>query len=189
MQLDYPKISDFVRRGLLANELGGCTAVAYCFTDAQGKSGISFGLCQWDLNNNPKAATILRECGFSNLEIAALESKRLTNKTTLNAKLLDAREIVDKHDNREIGAIVGWVRDCCEDAGVVIGSEEAFVHLCDYHNQFHLDSNGKCIRHLAGLGVPVMAQHVLDYKKTTKWGRDRPDDVWRRWDNIHRLFA
>lgn len=188
MSLDYTNITEALRRGLIANELSGKMLAAYRFSDAKGKSGISFGQCQWDLNNNPKAELILREAGFSALEIEALKSKRLVNKTTLNAKLMAAKDVIDKHDRQELGAIVSWVRDCCADADVTIASEEAFVHLCDYHNQYNLEAHGKCMRHLQELGVPITAQHILDYKKTTQWGKDRPDDVWRRWDNIHRLF-
>lgn len=188
MSLDYQKIATALGRALLANELGGQLAAAYRFSDAGGKSGVSFGRCQWDLNNNPAAAAILKECGFTQLEIAALESKQLVNKTGLNAKLMAAKDIVDKYDQREIGAAVDWVRNCCEDAHVEINSDEAFVHLCDYHNQFYLNPHGKCMQHLIKLARPVSAEDILAYKKTTTWGKSRPDDIWRRWNNIHRIF-
>ncbi len=189
MQLDYQHIATALGRALLANELGGQLAAAYRFSDAGGKSGVSFGRCQWDLNNNPAAANILKEAGFSQLEIAALESKQLTNKATLNAKLMAAKDIVDKYDQREISAAVDWVRNCCEDAKIELISDEAMVHLCDYHNQFYLNPHGQCMQHLIELGRPISAEDVLAFKKTTKWGRERPDDVWRRWTNIHKIFV
>lgn len=189
MKLDLAKICTAVGDALLANELSGKLGAAYRFSYAKGKSGLSFGRCQWDLSNNLAAANILRECGFTQTELSALEHRTIKDFTALNIKLLAAKEIIDKHDQREIAQIVHWVRDCCVDAGIEFADEEAFVHVCDYHNQYNLEAHGKCIRALAALDRPVTAQDVLTYKKSTQWGRERPGDVERRWDNIHHLYA
>jgi len=192
MQLDYPKITAFLGLALLANELDGNRATAYRFSKASsGTSGLSFGLCQWDLSNNLKAASILKECGFKQYEIAALESGRLNDLSKLDSRLAEVKDIVDKHDRLEISQIVLWVRDCLQSANIQAADDEAFVHLCDYHNQFNLGQHGKCIQYLQKLNCPVTAQHVREFKLDhTKWGETQKgkNDINRRWDNIHKLF-
>jgi hypothetical protein len=80
------------------------------------------------------------------------------------------------------------VRGISKAAGIVYADDEAFIHACDYHNQFNMNAHGKAIAYLAALAHPVNAQDILGYKLTTIWGKKRPDDVRRRFNNIHKLF-
>jgi len=194
MTLNYQLITQKLGQALLVNELGGDRATAYRFSSCPGgKSGVSFGLLQWDIANNLRAAAILKECGFSLVEIAALESgqalKSANALAKLNAKLLEAKDTIDQVDNHELGQIMSWVRYCLASGGVDIADDETMVHLCDYHNQFYLSQGGKCIRYLQRIGQSITAFHVREFKLDhTEWGKKNPADVNRRWDNIHELF-
>lgn len=79
-------------RVILANELDGSTAHAYRFSDPDGvrtgKSGWSFGICQFDINNNLQTIICLRECGFTTDEITGLKLHLIANMKPMNAKLL-----------------------------------------------------------------------------------------------------
>ena len=58
---------------ILANELDGNERAAYRFSDPDGvktgKSGWSFGRCQFDTKNNPISRQCLAACGFTPAEI------------------------------------------------------------------------------------------------------------------------
>lgn len=185
-------LRDTLRRVLLANELGDNAAAAYRFSDPdgrEGRSGYSFGVCQFDLRHNRFAYGALIECGFTPAEVTSLQQQTCTvaELAQLNAKLLASRVTVDRLDREEFDGIVSHVRQVVTNAGLGVVDEEAFVHLCDYHNQFHLDFGGKCVRHFQRFGAPISAAAVLDYKLSTLWGQKRPDDVRRRYANIVRI--
>lgn len=65
-----------VCKALLANELSNNAAAAYRFSDASERSGLSFGITQLDVSHNPAAVRCLKECGFSEQEIAHLKMKK-----------------------------------------------------------------------------------------------------------------
>ena len=62
--------------------------------------------------------------------------------------------------------------------------EKTFVHLVDYHNQFNLSKNGLMHRFINNKKV-LTSHDILNFKlKETKWGREQPRDVKRRYNNI-----
>lgn len=176
---------------LLANELENTRRAAYKLSDPDGlhsgKSGYSFGICQFDFFNNPRALRILQECQFTpgELERVRLQDKAVSD---LDAKLRQHAAVVDKWDQVEIGHTVRWVDQVSCQAGLVYASDAAFIHACDYHNQYNMEAGGKCIRHLQNLKRPITAQDIRDYKYTTAWGKTRPDDVDRRFENIAKII-
>jgi hypothetical protein len=184
-------LRDLLRRILLANELGGVASAAYRFSDPDGpgRSGYSFGVCQFDLRHNRHAREGLAECGFSPFEIdvLVLQVCAVAKLPEYNAKLLAASATVDRLDDEEFDAIARHVLRVVANADLHLVNEEAFLHLCDYHNQFHLDYSGKAVQHFKRRALPVDASAILDYKLTTAWARKRADDVRRRYDNIARI--
>ncbi|WP_298438008.1 hypothetical protein [Geobacter sp.] len=180
-----------LEKAIIANELSGNLAVAYRFSDPDGlrtgKSGYSFGRCQFDIFNNGRAIQCLLECGFTPAEIDRL--KRQNGPIAdLNAKLRAAAAIVDRYDASEIEHTIAWVREVCGARGITFANDEALVHACDYHNQFGMQAGGKAVTCLAALHRPVTAGDIKAYKLATAWGKKRPDDVERRFDNIVRIM-
>lgn len=182
---------------LLENELEGNVAVAYRFSDPDGvrtgKSGWSFGRCQFDMQNNPMAQKCLLAAGFALEEVVGLIKQEIGTETmrALNARMKTpaVMAIIDEYDERQIDEAITHTVDVCTNAGLHLADEETFIHLADYHNQFYINYRGKCVAYLQRLGRPIVAADVLDYKLTTLWGKKRPDDVARRWNNIHCLSA
>lgn len=186
------QLNDLLRQALIKNELGGNMALVYRFSDADGvrtgKSGYSFGVAQFDIMNNHRAIECLKECGFTDADIARLRAQ--TGPIgDLNDKLAAHKNVVDVFDTGQIDGTINWVRGISKAAGIVYADDETFIHACDYHNQFHMNAHGKAVAYLSKLARPVTAQDLLDYKLVTIWGKKRPDDVQRRFNNIRKLFA
>lgn len=181
----------------LENELSGNLAYAYKFSDPDGvrsgKSGWSFGRCQFDLINNPMARQCLTSAGFTLEEVVGLTKQTIGRATmaALSARLQtpEVMAVIDEYDNRQLDETIVHTRAVLTSAGLTISDPETFIHLIDYHNQFCLSYGGKCVVYLQRLGRPIAASDLLDYKLTTLWGKKRPDDVARRWNNIHCLCA
>lgn len=185
-------LRDTIRRVLLANELDSHITAAYRFSDPdgrEGRSGYSFGICQFDLRHNRYAYGALVECGFTPAEIDSLVKQTCdaAELKRLNAKLLAAAVTVNRLDAEEFDEIIRHTLQVIANGGLALADEEALIHLADYHNQFHLDFGGKAVTSLKRLGRPVTAADILEYKLATAWGQKRPDDVRRRFDNIVRI--
>lgn len=186
------QLNDLLRQALIKNELGGNMALVYRFSDADGvrtgKSGYSFGVVQFDIANNHRAIECLKECGFTDTEIVRLQ-RQLGPIGDLNDKLAAAKNVVDVFDTAQIDGTINWVRGISKAAGITYVDDEAFIHACDYHNQYDMKAHGKAIDYLVNLGRPVTGQDIHKYKLGTIWGKKRPDDVKRRYNNIRKLFT
>lgn len=195
--MNIAKIRKILAQAFLENELSGNLASAYKFSDPDGvhngKSGWSFGRCQFDLQNNPLAAKCLADAGFAPEEIAGLIKQEIgaVTMTALSKRLQtpEVAAIIDIYDNRQLDGVIAHTGSVLADAGLGVADDEAFVHLADYHNQFGLNYGGKCVAYMQRLGHAITAADVCDYKLSTLWGKKRPDDVARRWNNIHCLCA
>lgn len=177
---------------ILLNELEGNIAHAYRFSDPdgtnRGKSGWSFGVCQFDIANNPAATLCLRECEFTTDEIEGLRRQRI-DIAAMNRKLACSSKVVDKWDNRQLSECLSVPLELCRKSGVRFADNEAPLHIADYHNQFYMSKGGKLHQFLLGLGRPVAARDILDFKlNKTLWGAERPDDVRRRYNNIVKVL-
>ncbi len=174
------------------NEIGGNAGLIYKFSDADGlrtgKSGYSFGVCQFDIMNNSVAILCLKECGFAADEIAALK-KQNCSIAQLNAKLLAHKEIVDKYDSKQIAGCINWISSLVDAGGFKFADDTAFIMACDYHNQFYASKGGKFFTFCRQLGKPVTAADILRYKLGTIWGKKRPDDVDRRYKTVIKVMA
>ena len=175
---------------LLLNECSGNKDLAYQFSDADGlrtgRSGYSYGVSQFDIENNTEAILTLFDCGFTPKELKRLFLQN-SNIDDLNLKLEASRDYVDEADNVHITAMI---KHCCifnaiEDCATL-------AMIIDYHNQLRFDHNGKLHRYLNGFireGRPIDANTIYQFKVNhTNWGQKRPDDVKRRYENIMEVF-
>lgn len=185
---------------IIANELGGDLSHALRFSDPDGvrcgKSGWSFGICQFDLNNNPMAATCLTACGFSDSEIAALKAQTI-DVTLLEHRLRAAAEIIAGYDENQLGSCLLRADNLCSLFNLTPVDEAAILAVADYDNQFHfsaVNKPGYLVHYLAVLNRPFTAEDILEFKlHHTKWGRtktkdvDGAEDCRRRHKNVMRI--
>lgn len=185
-------------RALVANELGGRLSLVYVWSDADGvrtgKSGWSCGITQMDINNNPNALLMLRDLGYTTDESRRLRAQDPgLDMAAMNARLLAAREVVDKWDRHQIDECLTWPLGLC--SSVDFSSEEAFIHVADYHNQFGMSRGGKMHTWLLSVSGVVAPEMIRDFKYTLPYGIKQKekarehDDVWRRYKNIAFVFG
>src|SRR6266540_589246 len=86
---------------ILLNEDSGNPAVALRFSNASSKSGLSFGGTQLDIAHNGQAVACLRECGFSQEEIAGLQAKTV-DWHALSPRLTAHADIIEKYDTAQL---------------------------------------------------------------------------------------
>lgn len=172
----------FVMEILAKNEISGNENVICRFSYAGGKSGYSFGRSQFDVTHNLAARKFLKEkCNFATDEIARLLNldKNITN---LNNKLSKFRKEIDELDLIHVKEMINHVATL--DNMPELDTEKTFVQLVDYHNQFNLNKNGKLHNWLKERKF-ITSKSILDFKlKQTKWGKEHPQDVIRRYNNI-----
>lgn len=183
-------ILDIFRRIILLNELGGNPRAAYRFTDPDGpsgRSGWSFGLCQFDCSHNPTAIICLREIGFTTDEIERIRRQTLQPMAPLNERLYAAREIIDRYDEQQLSECLQHPSRLCTESGIRL-DDSGLLACADYHNQFYMSRGGKLHTHLRGIKRPVTAEDIRGFKLTLPWGQKRPDDVARRHENIIRAM-
>lgn len=174
-------------KAITMNEVGHDPGLPYKFSDPDGvrtgKSGWSFGASQFDTQNNFTALECLNKCGFRMREIIGIINQTI-DAESLNFKLLASKNIIDVFDREHIADSLEHVLHYCGDQM----SRETVIHLVDYHNQFYVSPGGKMHTFIRNLGRMPTPADVLNLKRSTKWGRDRPDDVLRRFQNIREIF-
>lgn len=176
---------------ICANELGNDLTLALKFSDADGvrsgKSGYSFGISQFDIQNNDTAAQCLKECGFSAAEILALRDQKITKAELkeFEKRLAENANVVEKWDKIQIQGSLAHSAHLIICTGISIKDVETLYHIADYHNQFYFSRDGKLHKYLMKQLMPITAKTILDFKlNETAWGKKRPDDVKRRYLNI-----
>lgn len=166
---------------LSKNEIGNDLNKIYQFSDAGGKSGYSFGRSQFDVSNNKEAEEFLRnKCGFSAEDIQRLKNKD-KNIADLNEKLQLHKKEIDMFDLKHMRDMVKYIENLPDMPK--IDNLKTFMQLLDYENQFHISKNGLLHNFLKKL-KEVTSKDILDFKLNLKWGKERPDDVLRRFNNI-----
>lgn len=168
------------------NEVSGKREIAYKFSYAgSGNSGYSFGLSQFDVSNNATAREFLLKNGFTKVEVQRLLNMD-KNIYDLNQKLKGLSHQIDLLDKEHIMESCKYVASL---SGIPPLSVKTFIHLVDYHNQFNLSKNGKMHNFLKANKNYLLSCEVLEWKlKNTKWGRENPQDAWRRYKNIEKYF-
>lgn len=184
-------------RCLIANELEGKLSLVYKFSNAGGKSGLSFGVSQLDVANNKNAALCLTEAEFTPEEIHGLIHKSYSDLSPLNVKLLNRKDVIDRWDARQIRECINTTLQYCGEIGTDFSCEETALHAADYHNQFHFDHGGHFYKWFQdNIGMPITPEMIRDFKYTTLYGQAQlakhdpeKDDVLRRYNNIRQICA
>lgn len=180
--VDYKMLLEIIA----LNEVSGRTEVATKFSNAgTGKSGYSFGVSQFDVSNNCKAREFLLNHGFTSSDITRLLNMD-KNIRDLNQKLYKLKDEIYKFDLDHIKASCKYLSEL---SGIPPLTTKTFMHLLDYHNQFNLSKNGKMHNFLRANTNYLLSSEVLNFKlNNTKWGKEYPKDVWRRYYNIEKYF-
>ena len=170
-----------VMKVLALNEISGNEKVITKFSFAGGISGYSFGRSQFDVKHNPNSRSFLiNSCGFTQKDIDRLLAldKDISD---LNEKLVAHRAEIDEYDLKHVKDMIDYVSSL---DGIPDITLKTFVHLVDYHNQFSLSKNGKLHSWIKTRST-LVPEDLLEFKlQQTKWGREQPQDVKRRWINI-----
>ena len=173
------------------NELDGNTDFIYRFSDPDGvrsgKSGWSFGLCQFDCQNNDRALECLKECGFTAEEIDGIVHQTIDVKP-LAAKLVAHPDILTKYDTAQLKHCLDRGLDACLSHGVPMSDTGAVLAVSDYVNQYGSCGDGM-LKWLTDLNRPFTANDVLRWKlEETKYGREHPSDTRRRYNNLIKVL-
>lgn len=176
------------RRLILLNELGGDEQHSLIFSDADGvrtgKSGWSFGVCQFDIANNGMAALCLRECNFSSAEISALKNQTCFDMPSANRRLAAHAEIIAKWDERQLADCLHRAREMAKLGGWTYNDTKALLYAADYHNQLHMSKGGSFFNWAKSFGHPLTDYDIYKFRINQPWGQKRPDDVKRRYANL-----
>ena len=155
-----------LRQILLLNECGGDETIPYKFSDADGvrtgRSGYSFGISQFDIENNWDGIKALEHCGITPKELKRLFLQR-DNIDDISDKL--KKTIVD---NLDIDHIIKSLDHCRRLLPHRTDLELAM--LVDYHNQFYLSPNGK-LHNFLKAAKSWNHVDIYDFKRMhTAWG-------------------
>lgn len=185
-------LNSLFRALILLNELGGKISIALRFSDPDGersgKSGWSFGLSQFDTQNNEQALKCLAECGFTPAEIEGIV-KQNVDVRPFAARLAAHSDIIERYDTEQLSYCLNKALNFNVDYGIPLAGSGAILAGADYCNQY--GSQGQCaVAYYKALGRPITAQDVLQFKLTqTKYGREHPDDCRRRFNNLQTVLA
>lgn len=178
-------LNELFREVILLNELSGNEKAALRFSDPDGpsgRSGWSFGLCQFDTKHNDAALACLRECGFRESEIEGIVAQN-TNVKPLASKL--KADIVAKYDEAQLSRCLYSAMNVATSRGIIVSDTAAILALADYVNQYGSIGNGFAdyLNTVDTDGVSI--QEVQEWKlHHTKYGREHPKDCDRRYNNI-----
>lgn len=180
---------------IIANELDNSLAHITKFSDPDGvrsgKSGWSFGISQFDLQNNAKAAACLRACGFTEGEIHGLKSQSIDAKA-LEPKLKAHADIIEQFDQMQLKWCVTRTQGILSRRSITPADAAALLAVADYANQYYLsdvDKPGYLVHYLLGLTHPFTAEDVLKFKlELTPYGQKRPGDCRRRYNNLVKIM-
>ncbi len=181
-------MEELFRLVILQNELSGNEKAALKFSDpdgASGRSGWSFGLCQFDTRHNNSAVNCLEDCGFT-----AAEIRRIVNQTAdvkpLNSRLVRNAEIVARYDTAQLALCLHSAMNVITSKGVIVVNTAPILALADYVNQYgSIGNQFAAWLNTQGIDGPITIQEIQEWKLNhTKYGREHPADCRRRYKNI-----
>lgn len=184
-------LNQLFRKIILANELEGNLKFVHSFSDPDGvrsgKSGWSFGICQFDTKNNDQALRCLRECGFTDAEIKGVVNQTIDVKP-LGRKLALNSSIIAKYDEAQLSGCLNAALNFAAYRSLPLASPGGVLALADYINQYGQPGDGSAAFY-RGLHHPITAEDVLNFKLTqTKYGKEHPSDCRRRYTNIIKII-
>ena len=183
-------LNELFRLVILANELDNNLNAALSFSDPDGplgRSGWSFGLCQFDTRHNDAAIECLKECGFTANEIHGIVNQ------DVNVKLLASKlnaDIVARYDEAQLSRCLYSAMNTATSKGIMVTNTGAILCLADYVNQYGSIGNGFAeYLNTADIDGDVTPAEIQDWKLNhTNYGREHPDDCKRRYNNILRVL-
>jgi hypothetical protein len=174
------------RKVILANELENNLAAALRFSDPDGvfsgKSGWSFGISQFDTQNNDQALKCLAECGFSSAEIQSIV-KQTVDVKPFNARLAAHADVIAKYDEAQLSGCLTAALNFATSRGIPVVNPGGILAIADQTNQYGPPGDGTAAFYLV-LHHPVDVQDVLAWRLQTKYGEEHPADCRRRIQNI-----
>jgi hypothetical protein len=184
-------LNEIFRKVILANELENNLNYVYRFSDPDGvrsgKSGWSFGMSQFDTQNNDQALACLRECNFTEDEITGIVKQTIDVKP-LFGRLLSNAIIINRYDTDQLSYCLNKAINFDVDFGVQVADVSAMLAGADYVNQYGSQGQG-AVNYYKALNRPITANDVLNFKLTcTKYGKEHPDDCKRRYNNLIRIY-
>ena len=183
-------LNSMFREVILANELSGNVKAALRFSDPDGarsgKSGWSFGVSQFDTQNNDQSLVCLRECGFTAAEINGIVLQ-IVDVKPFAARLAANAAIIERYDTEQLSYCLNKALNFDSDYGIPVESPGGILASADYVNQYGSQGNGAKAYYKA-LARPITALDVLNFKLTqTKYGREHPEDCRRRYANLMKV--
>jgi len=183
-------LNELFREVILANELENNISAALRFSDPDGKlsgkSGWSFGISQFDTQNNDVALKCLAECGFTQTEINGIV-KQTIDVVPLNKKLIAHADIIEKYDVQQLSYCLNKAINFDSDYGIPVADNTAILAGADYTNQYGSQGQG-AVKYYKSLNRPITALDVLNFKlSNTKYGREHPLDCKRRYNNLIKI--
>ena len=185
-------LNDLFHDTIFLSECGGKKSVIYRFSDPDGersgKSGWSFGMSQFDTQNNSTALKCLAECGFTPAEIAAIVAQTVDVRPFAD-RLAAHADIIDHYDTAQHSYCLDQALNFAGQRGFPLASPDGILGLADYINQYGVPGDGSAAFYSA-LGRPVTAQDVYKFKiAQTKYGKEHGDDCLRRYSNLQHVLA
>lgn len=181
-------LNELFRSVILLNEVSGNMKAVLRFSDPDGpsgRSGWSFGLCQFDTKHNDAALACLSECGYTHDEIDDIVQQRVKP----SPAKLDA-DIVAKYDEAQLSRCLYSAANVVTAKGIIVTNPGALLALADYVNQYGSIGNGfaeyLALRDNDGdVTIHEIQEWKLNY---TKYGREHKADCDRRYNNILRVL-
>jgi hypothetical protein len=183
-------LNDLFREVILLNELDGNEQAALRFSDPDGpsgRSGWSFGICQFDTKHNDAALACLRECGFTGAEIAGVVAQNVNVK--ILAPKLNA-QIVARYDEAQLSRCLYAAMNMVTSNGIMISDTGGILCIADYFNQY----GGAGPAFIAYLqtkdgDMNITPPEVQEWKLNhTLYGKQHPADCTRRYQNILKVL-
>jgi hypothetical protein len=175
------------------NEIGD--ADPYRFDDPDGlrsgKSGWSFGPCQFDIANNSAASLCLKDCEFTDEEIAGLKAQTIPDMAPMNAKLAAHADVIERYSEAQLKYCVDGATEFINKYRVPFVDTAAILAIADTVNQYGSVGGGSA-SYLLALGRPVSAKDVLAMKLTWKYAKASKhnyDDTIRRYNNLIKVVT
>lgn len=184
-------INELFRKVILANELDNSLPLALKFSDPDGvrsgKSGWSFGVCQFDTQNNDMALQCLKGCGFSPDQIKGIVNQTI-DVAPFAAKLKANADTIAKYDEIQLAKCINSAIAFNESHSIPVVDTAALLAQADYVNQYGSMGDGFA-KFLNGIDRPIEARDILEFKlEHTKYGREHPKDCQRRYDNLMKVM-
>lgn len=183
-------LNELFRQVILLNELDGDISEALHFSDPDGvrsgKSGWSFGVCQFDVQNNDQAIACLKDCGFTDAEIKGVVNQTIDVKP-LAARLAAHADIIAEYDTAQLSRCLNSAGNFATERGIPLADSAALLSLADTINQYGSLGDGTA-KHLLDLGRPIALDDITNMKLAWKYGQTHPKDVIRRQNNISKVM-